>query len=62
MVRGRVEKGYLIWKDKATREQISRARQLREDRIREDLCDANQDQDAHVSPNPYDRHNAKCHR
>ena len=41
MVRGKVEKGHLIWKDKATREQISRARQLREDRITEDLCDAN---------------------
>ena len=38
---GRVEKSHLIRKDKATREQISRARQLREDRIREDLCDAN---------------------
>ena len=47
--------------DKATREQISRARQLEEDLIREDLCDedhisAFQDQDAYVSPNPYDRH------
>ena len=43
----------LTKQDKATREQISRARQLEEDLIREDLCDQDQD---HVSPNPYDRH------
>ena len=54
--------------DKATRKQISRARQLEVDLIREDLCDAN-----HISalnsktkmhmysPNPYDRHNASSY-
>ena len=41
--------------DKATREQISRARQLEEDLIRKDLCDevhifAFQDKDAHEAP------------
>ena len=48
---------------KATRDQIRKAMQLKEDLIREDLCDedhisASQDQEAPGSPNPYDRHNA----
>ena len=49
--------------ERATTKQFSRARQLGEELVREDLCDADhisafQDQDAHVSPNSYDRHNA----
>ncbi|KAL9961802.1 hypothetical protein ACROYT_G030823 [Oculina patagonica] len=49
--------------NKATRDQIRRAKQLGEDLCREDFCDedhrsAYQDQDAPGTPNPYDRHNA----
>lgn len=52
--------------DKAKRGQISRARQRGEDLVREDLWDAHdlfafQDQDAHVTPNPYNRHNVKSY-
>ena len=46
--------------NKATTDQIRRAKRLGEDLIKEDLCDedhisASQDQDAPGSPNPYDR-------
>ena len=54
--------------DKATREQISRARQLEEDLIREHLCDVdhisalNSKTKMHMlSPNLYDRHNASSY-
>ena len=63
MVRGSVEKGHLFYKNKTKLQENTsvESRQLEEDLIREDLCDedhisAFQDQNAHVSPNPYDRH------
>ena len=58
--------------DKATREQISNelgsskrtssaCHQRRSLRCRPYICFEFQDQDAHVSPNPYDRHNASSY-